>query len=173
MHWTEEHNVILIRECLVFEPWRYKQGSPERGQIWKRIAEALNALKSPIFRVTERSVRDRLNLMMKKFKKKINDDNRASGIEVDDETELEKGIRDIIEQFEDQERLTKDESKAKKQKIVEEAAQAQEVRLMSLETLGETKKRRSDATNEDEASPTCSKNVDQQMRQLPTSGKKV
>ena len=26
MHWLNEHNLILVREVWLFEPWRYRQG---------------------------------------------------------------------------------------------------------------------------------------------------
>jgi len=42
MHWLNQHDTMLIREILLFEPWRYRQGTVERGQVWKRISEALN-----------------------------------------------------------------------------------------------------------------------------------
>ena len=66
MHWSDEHNIMLVRECLLYEPWKYKQGSVERGQIWKRISEALNVLEHPMFKVSDRSIRNRLNLLIKK-----------------------------------------------------------------------------------------------------------
>ena len=143
MHWSDEHNIMLVRECLLYEPWKYKQGSVERGQIWKRISEALNVLEHPMFKVSDRSIRDRLNLLIKIFKKKENDERKASGIEVDDETELDKGLREIIELFDDQDKYSKQQNDLKKQKLEEEAMQAQEFRLMSLETMGQTKKTKS------------------------------
>jgi len=157
MHWFEEHNIMLVRECLLFESWKYKSDSPERGNIWKRISEVLNALEHPAFIVTDRSCRDHLNLLITKFKKIDNKNEKASGIEVNEETELEKGLCDIIELFNDQERITKEESQAKKKKMEEEAAKAQKFRLMSLETFGQTQKRASESSEED--SPTSSKTL--------------
>ena len=141
MLWSEAHDTMLVREVLIFEPWKYKQGSPERGQVWKRISEALNALEEPVFKVTDRSTRDHLNLLMKKFKRVENEENRASGIEVDEDTEVKRALRDIIELFEDHEKLVQEEAKAKKEKLEIEASQAAELRQASLETYGETRKR--------------------------------
>ena len=31
MHWLNEHVLILVREVLLFEQCRYRQGSVERG----------------------------------------------------------------------------------------------------------------------------------------------
>ena len=69
MHWLNEHDLILVQEVLLFEPWRYCQGSVERGNVWKSISGSLNAMEQPLFKVNERSTRDRLNLLMKKFKR--------------------------------------------------------------------------------------------------------
>ena len=70
MHCHNEHDVMLVRQVLLYEPWQHRQGSVERGQIWKAIAESLNSLEDLNFRITDRSTRDRLNLLLKKFKSK-------------------------------------------------------------------------------------------------------
>ena len=82
MHWLNEHELILVQEILLFKSWRYRQGSVERGNAWKSTSEALNAMEQPLFKVNERSTRDRLNLLMKNFKRNDNEEKRASGIEV-------------------------------------------------------------------------------------------
>ena len=96
MRWLNEHGLILVREVLLFEPWRYRQRSVERGNVWKSISDSLNAMEQPLFKVNERSTRDRLNLLMKKFKRNDNEEKHASGIEVEEEGELDKGLRDIV-----------------------------------------------------------------------------
>ena len=47
MRWLNEHGLILVRELLLFEPWRYRQRSVERRNVWKSINEALNAMEQP------------------------------------------------------------------------------------------------------------------------------
>ena len=69
---------------------------------------------APLFKFNEGSTRDRLNLLMKKFKRNDNEEKRASGIEVEEEGELDKGLRDIVELFDDSEKITKEENEAKK-----------------------------------------------------------
>ena len=59
--WTESHDVALVREIILLEPWLHRHGTPERGQIWKRIAESLNQIQEPCFKVDDRSVRDHTN----------------------------------------------------------------------------------------------------------------
>ena len=39
MRWTSEH-VMFLREILVHEPWKQKNGSQERGKVWEKIAES-------------------------------------------------------------------------------------------------------------------------------------
>ena len=65
MIWTEADYTMLVREILLFEEWEYRHGSPERGQAWENIAENLNKLAHPKFKVTQRSVRDRFALLIK------------------------------------------------------------------------------------------------------------
>ena len=36
MTWAEEQNDILIDEIYLFEPWKYKKGSKERGEMCKK-----------------------------------------------------------------------------------------------------------------------------------------
>ena len=63
MEWTEQHDNILCQEILVLEPFKAKKGSIARGQIWDKIANNLNSLQHPQFRVTKRSVRERITLL--------------------------------------------------------------------------------------------------------------
>ena len=51
MKWTKDHDIIFLRELLLFEPWNYKYGSKERGNCWERISESLNQLTDMPFKV--------------------------------------------------------------------------------------------------------------------------
>ena len=139
MHWLNEHDLILVQEVLLFEPWRYRQGSVERGNVWKSISESLNAMEQPLFKVNERSTRDRLNLLMKKFKRTDDEEKLASVIEVEEEGELDKALRDIVELFDDSEKILKEGNATKKRRLELEASQAEELRSNSLETFAQTK----------------------------------
>ena len=46
MRWTNEQEVMFLREVLVYELWNYKYGSQERGNVWEKIAESLNGLNT-------------------------------------------------------------------------------------------------------------------------------
>ena len=141
MTWTDEHNVMLLREILLFEPWIQKHGSTERGQVWKRIAESLNQLERPLFRVDDRACRDHYKLLEKKFVRRINEEEKASGIAPEEETELDNAIRNAWEQFKEFDKKHNDEKQKKESEASKEIAVAQEFRNASLETFGQTRKR--------------------------------
>ena len=88
---------MRCREVFVIEPFKYPKQSRERGEIWGEIAQNLNGLSSPKFTVRTRCVRDRLTLLLKKYKEKMRNEEQGSGIKCDKETELEMALSDIIE----------------------------------------------------------------------------
>lgn len=65
---------------------------------WGRIADSLNSFESPQFRVTQRFVRNRYTLLERKHKKKVQEEERASGISPE-ESQLDNALEDIISQF--------------------------------------------------------------------------
>ena len=77
MEWTE-HDNFLCQEILVLESFKAKKGSIVRGQIWDKIANNLNSLHHPQFKVTKRSVRVRYTLLSEKFRAKMRDEEKAS-----------------------------------------------------------------------------------------------
>ena len=86
----------MCREVLDIEPYQFKLRSTERGKAWETISSHLNATSHPKFRVTPRSVRDRYNLLTKKFQVRLNREERASGIS-DDNSELDNLLEEILE----------------------------------------------------------------------------
>ena len=141
MCWTQRHDEILISEILLFEPWLQKKGTPERGAVWKRIAESLNQVSHPNFKVDDRSIRDHYRILEKKFIRKQNIEEKATGISPEEDSEIDRGLADAISQFKDydlqhtQEKVKRDEEINKEQKT------AEEFRRASLETFGETQTR--------------------------------
>lgn len=71
MEWTYEHDVMFCKEVRLMQPFKAKKGSPERGRIWNLIAESLNQIDKPKFKVNKRSVRERFNLLGEKYKTEI------------------------------------------------------------------------------------------------------
>ena len=62
-----------------------------------------------MFKLNERCIRDRLNHLMKNFKRNDSEEKRASGIEVEEKGELHKGLRDMVQLFDDIEKILKEE----------------------------------------------------------------
>ena len=91
MTWAEEHNDLLICEMYLFEPWKYKKGSKERGEMWEKISNSLNYLDKPTFNVTQKSVRDHYNLLKKQQQRRLQEEERAFGISPEP-TELEPAL---------------------------------------------------------------------------------
>ena len=54
----------------VSEVFQYREGTPERDQVWDSIAVNLNAMEYPKFKVLKRSFRDRWTLLLGKYQKK-------------------------------------------------------------------------------------------------------
>ena len=80
MKWSKDHDIIFLRELLLFEPWNYKYGSKERGSFWERLSESLNQLTEISFKVTQRSVQDHYQALEKSYKKQKQEEDRQSGI---------------------------------------------------------------------------------------------
>ena len=76
----------------------FKKGSVSRGDAWDSIAEKLNQIDSPQFRIKhKRGVRERWVLLGRKFRSKIREEEAASGVVVEDLTEKEVLIEELIE----------------------------------------------------------------------------
>ncbi|CAH3117564.1 unnamed protein product [Porites lobata] len=141
MEWTEQKDVMLAREILLCEPFKYRAGSKERGSVWSQIATNLNT--HPGFTVSQRAVRDRFGILEKKAKKRKREIENGTGISPED-SELDLALEEIIEKWEaaDQEFQLDNQGKAKK--LEKDKETAEEMRRMSMETLGASKKRKSD-----------------------------
>lgn len=46
MEWTEDHDVILLREILTSDLFSYIKGCVARGERWESITEKLNQVKT-------------------------------------------------------------------------------------------------------------------------------
>ena len=124
MEWTETHDILLCREVLLEEPFKSKKGSNEREKKkWTEIAEALNKLEEVKFKVTQRVVRERMERLQKKHLEKTKEEESASGIVVDEASELEDFIDEIIDQEKLAEESRDNEGPLKKLKAEKEAAE--------------------------------------------------
>ena len=139
MKWTEAHDIFFLKEIFQFQPWQHKKGSVERGEVWGNIACHLGRSSDPVFRVTQRSLRDRYLLLDRRFRKKVSEDEKASGTSPKP-SEGDVMMEEIISLFNEADRL----NDCKKKKIQEEASQAEEMRNMSLETCKQSQERSQD-----------------------------
>ena len=141
MQWLKEHDHALVREILLFMPWQHRHGSPERGMVWTQIAESLTSLTQPSFKpLDSRSVRERYKVLKKRFKKEDNEDKRAS-VTSPEQNETNDAVREIVEQFEEAAKMQQEMTAEEKKKQEQEVLQAEEMRQVSLESFGETRKR--------------------------------
>lgn len=142
MHWTKDHDILLVREVLAVDPFSEPKGSRERSSLWEVISFHLNAVPDPKFAVNARSVRDRINLtLIKKYKKKMSEEEKASGIEGDPPSEFDNAMEEICEKSDAADKEQQNQSKGKKEKIEKEKKEAEEMRNRALERVGETRKK--------------------------------
>ena len=128
---------------LTIEPYKCKNGSRESGHAWDLIAANLNSVHALRFRVSQKSVRDRATIFLKNFKLKIREEEKASGIEVEELSELDLALEEIIEKEKAANAQLDLEESVRKNEL-QDKANAEEMRLQATEKLGESKKRRED-----------------------------
>ena len=115
MRWTKDHDLILLKEILLFELYSQKRGSPERGRVWEQIAESLNGQREDkiLFKVSQRSERERFNFLKNNFAKRQREEERASGISPEI-PEVDECLEDIIERFKERDENQRKENEEKK-----------------------------------------------------------
>ena len=141
MEWKPECDLLLLQEIIVSEPYQYKVSTRERGKIWEDITERLNANEAFAHRLGQkRAVRDRYALLSRKYKRKMTEDERASGISPE-MSEIDK-LEQIIERFEESNKETGDKGEQAERSKTEDRKKAEQMRKLSMEKLGETLKRK-------------------------------
>ena len=144
MEWTEDHDLCLSQEILSLEPFKAKKGSIATGNICDQIANNLNSLEIPRFRVSKRSVRERYTLLIEKLQEKLKEEEKASGIETS-MSDVEKPLEEIMEKESDAENTV--ESNKKKA----DHAKPVEMQKTEMESIRSTQKRkRGDAVEDEE-----------------------
>ena len=140
MVWSTNHDVLLCREILVVEPYRFKAGTRERGQAWDKVASALNSVEGLRFVVDQRGVRERYAKLERNFKRKMAAEERASGISPE-KTELDEAIENIMERREGAEEEIAQRAESTAVVMEKERETAESVRKKSMERLAETRER--------------------------------
>eukprot|EP00795_Rhopilema_esculentum_P005672 gene5672-10912_t len=140
--WTSAHDELLLREVLNSEIWLTRAGSAERGDKWKKIADTLNLIECPVFGTNQRSTRERFQFLFEKRKSKNREEERASGISPDI-TDIDKLLDELIELFETANLEQVNSAKEKANKVALDAEKGLEMRRLSMESMGESAKRKS------------------------------
>ena len=131
----------------------FKKGSVSRGDAWDSIAEKLNQIDLPQFRIKDkRGVRERWVLLRRKFRSKIREEEAASGVVVEDLTEKEVLIEELIER---EDTIKPDVNRLSGQQK-NDKDKAEDIRKKAMESMGETKKRKLSRGTTDEDQPTTS-----------------
>lgn len=152
MEWTDEHDVLMLREMVVSDIFSFKKGSVSRGDAWESVAEKLNEIDSPKFRIKDkRGVRERWVLLRRKFRSKVREEEAASGVVVQELTEKEVLIEELIER---EDTIKPDDSLSVQHK--NDKDKAEDIRKKAMESMGETKKRKLSRGTTDEDKPTTS-----------------
>ena len=142
MVWTEKHDVLLCREILVQEPYKYKAGTRERGHTWDKIAHTFNMTVDMRFAVDQRGVREGHAKLEENFKRKMAAEERSSGISPQ-MTELDQAVESIIEQCEGAQEEIACADERRKNMAEKERETAESVRKRSMERLADTSERES------------------------------
>lgn len=80
MFWTYDHEGIPCREVVDVNPNTTKKGSAKRSSMLEKVADTLNKCAVPKFRADKRSVRDHVENLVYKRKKKLQAEEKATGI---------------------------------------------------------------------------------------------
>ena len=140
MNWTQHHDVLLCREVLLLNPFQVRKGSAERGNLWKVVAENLNAIPCPKFNVDQRGVREHLGLLEKRYKRKMREEEKSSGISPEP-TELDIAIDNILQMVEVSQLEQENEVQNKRDKMESDRLKAENIRKTAMEKAGETQRR--------------------------------
>lgn len=140
MQWTEEKEVLTMREVLGQTILIHKPGSPERGQGWQKVADTLNNIDG--FNVSGRAIRDKITALIKKFKVLINKEKSETGQGGEEPTEYLVLIEEIINIHEDTIQRVEQATNEATEKDKQDREAALDVRLTAMESMGQTAERK-------------------------------
>ena len=70
------------------EFYKFKKGSNEKGRIWTQISQNLNSVVAVKFKVNQRAVRGRFDLLMGRFRQQSKEEAKVTGVSPE-QTELD------------------------------------------------------------------------------------
>ena len=164
MFWTKQHDVLFCREILVSKLFETRKSSVERGKVWDIIAANLNSVKQTTFDVDKRSVRDHLNSLVSKYKKKIRREENASGISPE-LSELDKLLEEICGLESASIDIQNLSTIEKNKKVICDKETAEDIRQTAMESnISETKKRK--ASENDKEKPAAKRSSNETIEYL-------
>ena len=136
-----QHDLELLREILAERPFEQPKGSRMIGIVWQKIVNNVNAKSFPCFILKDiRAVQEKYGILERKFKCKAREEVNASGISLEEPDEFDVMMKEIIGLFGSN---AERQEKEKEEKCENEKSLAEDTRLKALETIGETRKRKS------------------------------
>ena len=150
MKWTEEKDVMMMKEIAAQGVFQYKFGSRERGNVWNVVAQNLTSHTDLFDGLTERGARDRYTLISRRFKVKISEELKSSGIGGEPQTEYEILLEELVHLSDEAEKRAEIDAKSIKDKANLEKQKALDIRKKAMEKMGETRKRSAEDVEEEE-----------------------
>ena len=125
------------------KPYQFKARTVERGSCRGNIADRLNECQIPKFKITECAVCDRCKILTDKYKKKMKQEEKAPGIEVDPQSELGQLLQSLIDEEEAMESAM-EVGTAKRRKI-EDVQKAEDIHMKAMEKIEKAGKRKEES----------------------------
>ena len=139
MEWTNPHDIALCREIILVNPFKAKKKTIPRAKLWEEVATNVNKMDTIEFNTSQRGVRDRYTRISKKFRARMVEEQRASGISPET-SKLDVLLEELIK-LEDScyEEVEKNAKKAEQEK-----EKAVDLHMKVMERISETQKRKKD-----------------------------
>jgi len=131
---------------MVTNPFSAKRKTSDRKRLWETIARNLVKVNSPKFKtsLSERAVRERYMRIAQRFKAKMNEEIKASGISPE-QCELDV----LLEELTEREEMAEEERFQQGKKSEKGQEKAKDIRLKAMGKLSQTKKRKSEENSDD------------------------
>ena len=124
------------------EPYRFKKGSKERGEIWNQLPSNLNGIPDSGFNTTQHGLRTQYDKLIEDFVQKEREEKKATGIDADYD-ELDQLLNDTYERASDATADLARQAKEKEKAACDEKQQAEDIRTQARKKATQQKERHS------------------------------
>jgi len=139
---------MLLREVLVSQPHQFKEKTRERGEKWQQISNNLNQCEQFNNKLSPRSVREKTNTLINRFRSATRAELAATGINPE-QTKMDALLEEICLQIDEFNRLIAENSNKAKD-AERDKLQGKEIRNKAMETQSQTAKRKAETSPDDE-----------------------